>query len=80
MRGRNPYSNLAEQIVASAVKDWKDAMEILDVIPEDISSWETVLECEDFFRSDWYQTLRELSPDAIPVNMISFLKERVNDK
>ena len=80
MRNKNPYSNLAIQVVAVAVKDWEEAMEKLSIVHDDGIAWGTVVECEDFFRSDWYQTLRELAPEEIPVNMISFLKEHANDK
>ena len=70
-----PYGVLAAAIVHQAVKEWKDAMQVLKVVPEDEQSWQIVGEVERFFRSSWYQTLRLMTPETLPKNMIKKLKE-----
>lgn len=67
------YGVLAAAIVHQAVKDWRDAKEMLIKAPEYEDALETVRETERFFRSDWYQTLQELAPDVIPVDMLEVL-------
>ena len=52
------YGMLAAAIVNQAVKDWEEG-------DEDMKA-----ECERFFRSDWYQEIRELVPAVIPGNMM----------
>lgn len=66
---------LAAGIVRQAVKDWKDADEILQRHPNYADAQEMRLGCEIFFASDWYQELREFAPDAIPVDMLRRLKD-----
>lgn len=66
---------LATAIVNRAVGDWKDAKAMLEKVPTDEKSLATVEETEAFFRSTWYQDLRELSPDVIPVNMMRRLEK-----
>lgn len=73
----NSYRRLASRIIAVAVEDWKAAKEMLAKNPADIKSKETVLECERFFASSWYQDLRELSWDDFPYDMKSKLEEMV---
>lgn len=73
----NSYRRLASRIIAVAVEDWKAAKEMLAKNPADTKSKETVLECEEFFSSSWYQNLRELSWDDFPYDMKSKLEEMV---
>ena len=61
---------LASGIVRQAVKDWQDAEEMLQKVPEYLDAQEMKLECELFFLSDWYQELMEFAPDVIPVDML----------
>ena len=55
---RRGYSTLAYEIVSRAVKDWKNG------------SKSTKAECESFFRSEWYQSLRILAKDRLPEDMM----------
>ncbi len=64
---------IAAAIVHQAIKDWKNAKEILQKEPGYVDALETVRETESFFRSDWYQTLREFAPDVIPVDIMEIL-------
>lgn len=50
-------SLLASAIIANAVKDWKQGNKCIKA------------ECAQFFKSEWYQTLRELSHNNAPENM-----------
>ncbi len=77
---RKGSAMLAAAIVRQALKEWKEAMDVLKKVPEDSKAWDTIRDVEDFFHSEWYRTLRELAPDVIPVNMIKKLKEVENDK
>ena len=60
---------LAAAIVNRAVQDWKDAKAVLEKYPEDANALEKVYDCELFFRSQWYQTLRDITPE-IPENIM----------
>lgn len=67
---RKGAAMLAAAVVRQAVKDWKDAKELLERIPSDLDAQETVLEVELFFRSGWFGFLREFAPDMIPEDMM----------
>lgn len=64
---------LAAAIVNRAVQDWKDAKALLAKFPSASDALYTVAETERFFRSDWYQVLREFAPDVIPVDIMEVL-------
>lgn len=55
---RQGTSLLASAIVRQAVRDWQEGDDQMRT------------DCEMFFGSGWYQELREMAPDAIPVNMM----------
>ena len=61
---------LASGIVRQAVKDWQDAVEMLEKVPDHFESRCMKTECEMFFRSEWFQEIREFAPDAIPADMM----------
>ena len=71
---RKGCSMLAVGIVRQAIKDWQDAKEMLRKVPDHEPSQEMVLETERFFRSNWFQEIRECAPDVIPVDMMEVLK------
>lgn len=48
---------LAAAIVRQAIKDWFEGSE------------EMKADCEIFFSSEWYQELKDLAPNTIPVNI-----------
>jgi ABC-type phosphate/phosphonate transport system substrate-binding protein len=73
------YGRLASRVIEVAVEDWKAAKELLAKNPCDLKSKETVLECEEFFASAWYQDLRELAWDDFPEDMKKKLQEFMND-
>ena len=49
----NPYAELANAIVLSAVKDYRRALKRLCMYPRDDSALRTKIECERFFQSRW---------------------------
>ena len=65
---------LAVGIARQAVKDWQDAVEMLEKIPDHLESQCMKTECEMFFRSEWFQEIRSFAPDVIPVDMMRRLK------
>lgn len=69
------YGMFAAAIVNQAVKDWKDAVSMLEKVPDHVASVEMKTECEKFFSSEWYQDIRELAPDVIPENMMRRLTD-----
>ena len=73
----NAYRRLASRIIAIAVEDWKDSVQVLREHPKDQKSLDMVSECERFFASSWYQDLRELSWNDFPYDMKSKLEEMV---
>jgi len=70
------YGLLACAIVRQAVKDYREAQARLCFSQNDCIAKNTIEEIKDFFRSDWYQTLHEISPETIPQNMLKVLEVR----
>lgn len=70
---RKGCSLLAVGIVRQAIKDRQDAKEMLKKVPDHEPSQEMVLETERFFRSNWFQDIREFAPDVIPVDIMEVL-------
>ncbi|MBO4394629.1 MAG: hypothetical protein J5800_09835 [Spirochaetales bacterium] len=71
---RKGCSMLAVGIVRQAIKDWQDAVSYLEKNPGERGVQDQLDDTERFFLSDWYQELRELAPDVIPVNMMEALR------
>ena len=65
---------LAIAIVQTAVEDWKKAKRVLSKAPDNKLAKKSIKELEEFFQGDWYQTLRGLAEDVIPVDMLEVLR------
>lgn len=65
--------HLAIAIVQTAVDDWKKADAICRQMPDNKIAKYDKKEMEEFFQSDWYQTLRAFAEDVIPVDMMEVL-------
>ena len=65
---------LAAAIVNRTVQDWRDAKGMLEKLPDDVNALEMMYDCEMFFRSQWYQFLREFAPEVIPEDMMRRLE------
>ncbi len=61
----NPYENLANAIVLSAVYDYRDALKKLYRSRKNAEAEATKAECERFFRSQWYQTLTSVDGEML---------------
>lgn len=51
------YRDFGTEIVIQAVKDYQLAVQRSD--------YQTIKECESFFRSDWYKLLTDIDADAV---------------
>ncbi len=87
----DPYEILANAIVLQAVKDYRDSLKRLKKKPSNQSAMSDAMECERFFRSAWYKTLKQLqaniakavvsadtlSPDGIQARLEELQKELI---
>ncbi len=62
-------------IIEQAVRDWRKAERMLGKVPDDKKSLEMKMECEEFFRSEWYSELREMLEEGIPEDILKVLEE-----
>lgn len=61
----NPYENLAMCVIIRAIKDYKRALETIDISERDprvtvhqlATAYQTKEDCESFFRSEWFDIL-----------------------
>lgn len=70
------YHNLANGIIIQAIKDYKYALKHYKDFDEHSREYFTILECERFFRSDWFKTLSNVDGETV----ISRIKERCNNE
>ncbi len=68
-------NGLVAGIIEQAVRDWKKAAKMLEKVSDDKKSLEMKKDCEEFFKSEWYQELRDMLDENIPEDMLSVLKE-----
>ena len=61
----DPYENLANAIIIQAVKDYREALNILRYSPEDKNAIASKAEIERFFRSDWFGLLTKVDPEKL---------------
>ena len=59
------YEELANAIVLTAVKDYRDALKKLEKYPNNKILKRTKNEIEKFFRSNWYSTLTSIDPEFL---------------
>ena len=59
------YQNLSNAIVLQAVKDWRDSVKKLRKRPRYEPALQMKKECEDFFRSAWFETLTSVDGEVI---------------
>ena len=72
---RKGCAMLSVAVVRQAVKDWKDASETLGQFPENRNALEMKADCETFFKSTWFEDVREFAPDVIPVDLMEVLSK-----
>ena len=61
----NPYTELANAIVVSAVKDYRRALKRLRMYPRDDNALRTKKECERFFLSRWFAVLTSVDGEML---------------
>ena len=59
------YENLANAIILEAVKDYRQARHKLKKRPKNEDARLMVKDCEDFFRSDWFNALTALDGELL---------------
>lgn len=59
------YENLANALVLQAVNDYRQALKRLRSRPTDKQGNEVREECEDFFRSAWFNILTDIDPEML---------------
>lgn len=59
------YENLANAIVLAAVRDWRAAVKKLKKRPKHELSLQMKAECEQFFRSEWFQILTSVDGEVV---------------
>ena len=62
---RDPYERLAEAIVVTAAKDYREAARKLKRKRNNKAALKEVKEIEGFFRSDWFRQLSALDGEYI---------------
>ena len=65
MRSEDPYQNLANAIVLSAVKDYRDALKRLKKKPNNKLAADEGDDIERFFRSGYFAILTEIDPEYL---------------
>ncbi len=70
----NPYKELANAIIVQAVKDYREALCLLDMNPNDKSAQHDKRSIERFFHSNWFSILTDLNGDLL----LEKLKEEVS--
>ena len=60
-----PYQDLANAIVIQAVKDYRNALQLLKQKPRNKKAKGIALEIERFFHSDWYRKLTSLDSEDL---------------
>lgn len=61
----DPYQNLANEIVLSAVKDYRRVLKKLKHYPNYEDALHEKASCERFFRSSWFGVLTSVDPEML---------------
>lgn len=70
----NGYALLATAVIWQALKDYDKALKAFEQNPANKKAFAEIAEIEDFFKSDWFLTLREMEPETISVNILEEFK------
>ena len=69
----NGYEELANAIIVQAAKDYREALRLLSMNPNDKSAKRDQRNIERFFRSEWFSILTDLNGELL----LKKLKEEV---
>lgn len=61
----DPYENLANAIIVQAAEDYRKALKQLKKNPKNTVAMSMAMECERFFRSDWYEHLTSVDGEYL---------------
>ena len=61
----NGYEELANAIILQAVKDYREALRLLSMNPNDKSAKRDQRNIERFFRSEWFSILTDLNGELL---------------
>lgn len=61
----DPYQNLSNAIILTAVKGWRSARRKLKRKPNNKDAKILLDECESFFRSAWFASLTEVDGEML---------------
>lgn len=61
----DPYQNLANAIILTAVKDWRSARRKLKRKSNNKDAKILLEECESFFRSAWFASLTDVDGEML---------------
>ena len=61
----DPYENLANAIIVQAASDYRTALKKLKRNPKNKDAMAEAMECERFFRSDWYEHLTSVDGEYL---------------
>ena len=64
-----PYENLANAIIAQAVKDYRKVLRTLSLYPHNRSAQYERRSIEQFFCSDYFSVLTNLNPEMLIVRL-----------
>lgn len=70
------YEQLANAIIMQAVKDYRCALKRIRMAPANKAAMSDAMECERFFRSQWYSALTSVDGEYL----INRLREEVKSK
>lgn len=70
------YEHLANAIIIQAVKDYRSALKRLRKRPGNRDAMSDTMECERFFRSEWYKSLTGVDGEFL----INKLREEAKSK
>ena len=65
------YSDLANEIIVQAVKDYRKSLKTLKSDATDKEANKMKRDCERFFKSEWFKSLTSISPKLIMERVIS---------
>ncbi len=65
------YSDLANEIIVQAVKDYRKSLKTLKSDPSNQQANKMKRDVERFFKSEWFKSLTSISPKLIMERVIS---------
>ena len=74
------YTDLANAIIIQAVKDYRNALKTLKRYPRYEPAKKVVAEVEEFFRSEWFNTLYDLDGETVIHRLSTYCEKKRKGK